>query len=238
MGITKIALPEVADAPQAAAAARVLLEGGVDGIKVFASRTGPLPDGVIQAVVDEAHRWGKPVFLHPNNGADVLAAIRGGVDVIAHTTPHDGAWGESIFTAAAERSVALTPTLALWEFSARHDRVSTQESITRTAVTQVRAWLAAGGVVLFGTDCGAVEPDPASEYALMAEAGMGFRELLAALTTSPAERFTGRDSAGRIAAGLPADLVVLNGDPTRDLQALTHVRYTLRGGNVIYRSDE
>jgi cytosine/adenosine deaminase-related metal-dependent hydrolase len=97
----------------------------------------------------------------------------------------------------------------------RHDRVSTQEHLVSTAVGQLRAWLADGGMVLFGTDLGAVDPDPAEEYALMAEAGMSFRQILASLTTTPAERFGDSSRLGRIARGLQADLVVLNSGASR-----------------------
>jgi imidazolonepropionase-like amidohydrolase len=118
----------------------------------------------------------------------------------------------------------------------RHDRLSAQEKIANTEVTQLRAWAAAGGTVLFGTDLGAVEYDPSEEYALMAEAGMNFRQILASLTTAPAERFGDADKLGRIAAGLQADLVVLNQDPSRNIRALTSVQYTLRAGKIIYRA--
>jgi imidazolonepropionase-like amidohydrolase len=135
-----------------------------------------------------------------------------------------------------DRRVALTPTLTLWKYYMRHDRLSAQEKIANTEVTQLRAWAAAGGTVLFGTDLGAVEYDPSEEYALMAEAGMNFRQILASLTTAPAERFGDADKLGRIAAGLQADLVVLNQDPSRNIRALTSVQYTLRAGKIIYRA--
>jgi imidazolonepropionase-like amidohydrolase len=92
--------------------------------------------------------------------------------------------------------------------------------------------------VLFGTDLGAVDPDPGAEYRLMAEAGMSARDILAALTTAPAQRFIGAAGVGRVAADMPADLVVLNGDPTQNLAALTDVRYTLRGGEIVFRASE
>jgi len=120
----------------------------------------------------------------------------------------------------------------------RHDRFSAQEKVTNTEVGQLRAWNAAGGTVLFGTDLGAVEYDPSEEYALMAEAGMTFRQILASLTTAPAERFGDANKLGRIAAGLHADLVVLNQDPSKNIRALTSVQYTMRAGNLIYRSEE
>jgi imidazolonepropionase-like amidohydrolase len=238
MGTMKFAAPEVSDAAQAAAAARGLLEEGVDAIKLFASaqRGEPLSQATIQAAVHEAHSAGKPVFVHPNSGADVLTAVRGGVDIVAHTTPSSGPWDETILTAMKEHGVALTPTLTLWKYYARHDRVSAQEKVVQTETGQLRAWLRAGGTVLFGTDLGAVEYDPGEEYALMAESGMSFRQILASLTTAPAERFGESKQAGRIAEGMRADLVVLRGDPAQDLRALTAVQFTVRGGKIIYRA--
>jgi imidazolonepropionase-like amidohydrolase len=219
-------LPEITDASQAAAAARKLLDQGVDGIKLFAStpRGVALTAEAIEAAADEAHRAGKSLFVHTNTGQDVLAALRGGADVIAHTTPRSGPWD------VPAEGKALTPTLTLWKFFMRHDRASMQEQMVGTAVEQLRAWIAAGGMVLFGTDLGAVDADPTEEYVLMAEAGMCFRHILASLTTAPAERLGG---SGRIAAGCPADLVVLGGDPSRDISALADVHYTLRAGKIL-----
>ena len=236
MGWITTPLPEVADAAQAAAASVKLLNEGVDGIKVFASaqRNAVLSESAIQAAVNEAHKSKKPVFVHPNNATDVMTALRGGVDIIAHTTPSAGPWDETILSAMKEKRVALTPTLTLWKYYARHDRISAQDKVANTCIGQLRAWVAKGGEVLFGTDLGAVEYDPGEEYTMMAEAGMSFRQILASLTTTPAERFGESKQRGRIAAGLQADLVVLKDDPSNTIAALTAVEYTLRDGKIIY----
>ena len=62
--------------------------------------------------------------------------------------------------------------------------------------------------------------------------------ILAALTTTPAAIFGGAAATGRIAPGQPADLVVLDGDPSRNVRALADVRYTLRDGVVVYFRDQ
>jgi imidazolonepropionase-like amidohydrolase len=160
------------------------------------------------------------------------------VDVVAHTTPHSGPWDATTLTAMKEHRVALTPTLTLWKYYARHDRISTQDEITNTAIGQLRAWVASGGTVLFGTDLGAVEYDPSEEYSLMAEAGMNFRQILASLTTAPAERFGESKQLGQIAPGFGADIVVLKSDPSKNIRDLTAVQYTLRAGKIIYRASE
>ena len=168
----------------------------------------------------------------------MLAAVRGGVDVIAHTTPHSGPWDEAILAAMKEQGVALIPTLTVWKYYMRHDRISAQEQVANTEIGQLRAWLACGGTVLFGNDLGAVDYDPSEEYALMAESGMTFDQILGSLTTAPAERFGESKQQGRIATGFQADLVVLKDDPSSDIRALAAVRYTLRAGKIIYRANE
>ena len=120
----------------------------------------------------------------------------------------------------------------------RHDRLSAQDKYVNTAIGQLRAWSASGGTVLFGTDDGATDYDPSEEYDLMAQAGMSLRQILASLTTAPVERLGDPKKWGRVAAGLQADLVILNGDPSKNIRALADVRYTVRAGRIIYRATQ
>ena len=57
------------------------------------------------------------------------------------------------------------------------------------------------------------------------------------LTTAPAARF-GRARTGRLAPGLAADIVVLDGDPTQDVRAFAKVRTTMRDGRLLYGASE
>jgi imidazolonepropionase-like amidohydrolase len=239
VGAMRVQSPEVADGAEALAASKKLLDAGTDGIKLYAATWYPpfvaLPESAIQAAVNEAHRHGKPVFAHPTNREALLTAVRSGIDVLVHTTPVSGPWDEAVLSAMKQRGVALIPTLKLWKYELRHERTSIRDRFVGTAIGQLRAWHASGGVVLFGTDVGYVSDyDPSDEYALMAEAGMSFRQILASLTTAPAERFGESKQRGRIAAGFAADLAVLNQDPSRDVRAFAAVRYTLRDGALIY----
>jgi len=242
LGDMVFAIREITSASEAASASKELLQAGVDAIKVHLqpprSPRATFPQDAIAAAVLEAHRLGKPVFVHPNNGADVLNAAMAGVDVIAHTTPLSGPWDANTLMAMKSRNVALTPTLLGWKSALRHDRVSTQRRLTDTAVGQLRSWVALEGVVLFGTDAGAVDYDPTEEYVLMRQAGMSFRQILASLTTNPAERFGESARQGRLAVGLNADLVVFKGDPATDVRVFARVLYTVRDGEVLYRASE
>jgi imidazolonepropionase-like amidohydrolase len=75
---------------------------------------------------------------------------------------------------------------------------------------------------------------PAAEYTLMAQAGLSFRRILAALTTAPAARFAADERVGRIAPGQAADLVLLTADPAADAANFAKVAYTIREGRLIY----
>jgi imidazolonepropionase-like amidohydrolase len=237
----RIRLPRVAEAAETTGIARKLLDGGADGLKMYVAFPGRdggvVSDSVIQALVKEGHSRGKPVFVHPTTTEGLMASVRAGVDVLAHTTPQSGPWNDSVLAAMKQARVALIPTLSFWRYQVRHERISAGDGLEVAAVGQLRSWVAAGGQVLYGTDLGWVTIyDPTVEYELMAKAGMTFPQILASLTTAPAERFGASSQLGRIARGLTADLTVLRADPSKDIRALTAVDYTIRDGKVIYRA--
>jgi hypothetical protein len=110
-----------------------------------------------------------------------------------------------------------------------------EKGMNTVVLPQLRAYSAAGGQILFGTDVGYIEQfDTSEEFEWMSRAGMSFQQILASLTTNPAQRFGYSTRRGRIAAGMDGDLVVLRADPAQDATAFSKVRYTILGGKVIY----
>ena len=86
---------------------------------------------------------------------------------------------------------------------------------------------------MFGTDVGFISKyDTTLEFEFMRRA-MGWRDVLASLTTNPAEYFR-EPSKGRVEKGMDADFVVLDGDPAADVRNFAQVKYTIRGGKVLY----
>lgn len=249
---TLFPLPGLPSPSEARVRVNETLDSGADLIKLF---TGSLvaPDSVVvmrpdivRAAVEAAHERGALVFAHPSSSAGARAAIEGGVDVLAHTFPTEveGPWDRSLIPAMKQRDVALVPTLKLWRWVVEHkivDRPDFLAQVSRAAREQVREFNAIGGRILFGTDIGGNgsvnDYDPTDEYVYMAEAGLSFPQILASLTSAPAERFGVGDRTGRVAVCLDADLVVLEDDPSVDVRALGRVRYTLRRGEIVYRSE-
>jgi len=239
-------LPELANPESATALVeRLLGNPGIDGVKLFTGSWATrdsivvMPVEVVRGAVEAAHRRGRPVFAHPSNSAGARSAIDGGVDVLAHTFPAGADWDRTLPGRMRAANMALTPTLKLWAWELGRLGVP-PAGIARTQATaaeQVRAFRDVGGDVLFGTDVGYMtDYDPTEEYALLAQAGLSFPDVLAALTTAPAKRLAREPGVGLVAVGSPGDLVVLDDDPARDVRALARVRYTLRGGRIIYES--
>jgi len=236
------AMPEVETPEQGTEAARQMLDAGVDAIKIYAATWRPpivaIPLDTVKAITAEAHRRGKLVLAHPSNRQGLNAAIEGGADVLVHTAPISGVWDAALLAKMKQKNIALVPTLKLWKYETRHDRASLVAGFIDKGIDQLRAYAQAGGIILFGTDVGYMDDyDPTDEYAMMAQAGMSFPQILASLTTAPAQRFGESKHTGRIAPGMDANLVVLEADPAKDVRAFAKVRYTLRGGRLIYRAE-
>ena len=237
-----INIPEVASAAQATERVRQQIHDGADGIKIFANSIEA--DGILTMPVDlakpiaaEAHRASKPVFAHVSNNQGIEVAIQSGVDILAHTTPADDLWTSSMVQRMITAHMALTPTLTLWdvEFSKGNGTPEDLDKGTSRAADQLKAFSQAGGQVLFGTDVGYIDKfDTAEEFTWMSRAGMNFSQILASLTTNPAARFGFSSHSGQIAKGMDADLVVLDGDPTKDVLAFSKIHQVIRTGQLIY----
>ncbi len=237
---------EVGDAAAGRARARAQLASGADGVKLMSGAIVggprgvlPMDAGIARAIAAEAHAARKLVFAHPSNAAGLDVAIAAGVDVLAHPTPTEGPWSDALAARLAAANIALTPTLTLMEDELARDGVppAVIKRVLETGQQQVAAFVRAGGRLLFGTDVGYIERvDTRREFELMAGAGLDWRQILASLTTHPAERFGHAQRTGRIAAGMDADLVVLARDPATDPAAFAGVTYTIRGGRIIYRA--
>jgi len=235
---------EVATPAQAGERAQRQLTQGADGVKIFAGailggagEVLPMDVDVARAAIAPAHAAGKPAFAHPTNLAGLRVSIDSGVDVLSHVAPTAGPWPPELVRELVERRVALVPTLTLFEVELRKDGVP-EEVVARVVAVgqrQLADFAAAGGVVLFGTDAGYTDRyDTRDELRLMAGAGLDWRQILASLTTAPAARIGGGTQSARLAPGQAADLVLLDGDPTRDVVAFASVRQVLRAGRPVY----
>jgi imidazolonepropionase-like amidohydrolase len=231
-------LPEAATPDEAAQMARGYLDQGLDGIKLFTGvfmGSRPVVNmnaAIADAATDVAHDKGKPVFAHPQNKIGVDVVVEAKVDILAHTVPSEPGYTPEQLARFKLQGIALIPTLALWTTVVSDQ--ATASYLVQSGVNQLKAFVANGGVVLFGTDVGFTKLyDTSSELEFMGRA-LSVPELLASLTTNPAAYFKAAKK-GRVERGFDADVVVLEEDPAGDVRNLAKVAYTIHEGKVIYQ---
>ena len=229
----KMAQPETA-----ADAAKVVdtnRAAGYDIVKLF---TGSIvgPDHIIpmqvaiaRAAVTEAHSHGQLVFSHTTNLEGTKVAIDAGVDVLAHTPEVTSGIDEAMLRRMIAQHMTIIPTLKLF---------SLDDNIADIRGLAYR-YHQLGGRLVYGTDTGfLLDYDQSEEFRQLMQAGFGFRDVLAMLTTAPAELFHLSQREGKVLPGMRGDLTILSEDPASGHpEAFTKVKYTIRGGKVIWHSN-
>jgi imidazolonepropionase-like amidohydrolase len=199
-----------------------------------------MPPDIARAAVDETHRHKQLAIAHPTDIDGVRAAIAADVDILAHTTLGAKApWPDDVLQQFVDADMAMMPTLQLLGYELKKDDVPEDKArqIVGATIDHFRAFVAAGGRVIFGTDVGYMtDHDPTQEYALMAQAGMSPMRILASLTTEPAKAWRESERHGKLVAGMDADIVVLDADPAADPRNFAKVRCAFRQGRAIYRA--
>jgi imidazolonepropionase-like amidohydrolase len=185
-----------------------------------------MPIPVARAAVEAAHAHHQLVFTHATNLTGVEVALTAGVDVLAHTPELTKGIDEALLNRLVRNHLTIIPTLMLFS----------KDSDIGEIRNVVKRFHDLGGQLMFGTDTGFltdynVEP----EYQQLYESGLSFRQVLAMLTTIPAQRFGVDRDKGRIRVGMDGDLTILANDPAdADPAAMTKVQYTIRHGMVIF----
>ncbi len=214
---------------------------GADFIKVYADyRWGPSGEAMPSFTLEELTLMqevtassGRPLVAHAATEEGMRRAILAGVETIEHG---DGAT-EEIFRMMADRGVVWYPTLAAVEAISGYGgwRKGQDPDPPRIALKKriFRQAMALGVSIGMGGDVG-VYPhgENAWEMELMVEYGMSELEVLRATTSLNADTFH-LDDRGRIAAGLMADLVAVEGNPLDDISAVRDVRLVMKGGAVV-----
>jgi imidazolonepropionase-like amidohydrolase len=216
---------------------------GADWIKVYADygwgpggETRPtFSEDELRVLVETAKGAGRPVAAHATTAEGMRRAVMAGVETIEHG---DGGTPE-VFRLMKQRGVALCPTIAASEAYAKYFDGWVKERMPPNADLQqkrrsVKAALDAGVTICFGGDVGVfTHGDNVRELEAMVEYGMTPLATLRAATSGNAKIFHLDDRLGRIAPGLLADLVAVEGDPTRDISATRRVKLVVQGGVVM-----
>lgn len=230
----KARLPQPASPDQARSVVLANHAAGADITKLFTGsivapdHVKPMRENIASAAVAQSHQLGSLVFAHATNLAGVRVALASGVDVLAHVPEVVQGIDSSLIRDLAQKNVTIIPSLKL--FSQNHN-IGEIRSVVREAHRE-------GVRLIFGTDTGFVtDYDVSEEFRQLSLSGLDVDTILAMLTTAPAALFKADGHQGRIAPGMDGDLTVLGADPkVEGVRAFSDVRYTIRGGKLLFAS--
>ncbi len=227
------------------------------------ARIPTITEAQAASAIAAARKARRLAVVHVSRLSEGKAAIAANADGLVHMFGEPG--DAAFFAAAKQRKAFVIPTLSVlatmaqtgegrmlgedarlkpWLASGQIDTLkagfggAAKPAILADAIANVRTLHAAGVDILAGTDAGNPGTTHGAsmhgELELLVRAGLSPSEALAAATSVPARRFK-LDDRGRIAAGLRADLVMVDGDPTRDILATRDIVTVWKNGYTVAR---
>ncbi len=230
---------------------REVIKYGADVIKICATG-GVLSKGddpnasqytleEMKAIVADAHRLGRKVAAHAHGAEGVRWASEAGVDSIEHGHLMD----DAAIATLKKNGTYLVPTLFLTEYMQQNLERSDVPEFSKQKMRMVAAAaqqnakkaFAAGVKVAFGTDA-AVYPHGlnAGEFHVYVKFGMPPLVAIQTATINASDLLGWTKQAGTLEPGKFADMIAVDGDPTKDVTTLEHVKFVMKGG-AVYKND-
>lgn len=225
-------------------AVREQVRGGADLIKVMGCHDRlEFTDAELEAAIDEAHRNGLPVTAHATYNDCIARMAQFGVDVIEH----GGSMTDETIHLLVDRQIPIVTTFAPLVMQSQAE-VARQYHIPEWKIEERQKAVAnparyeglikaaeAGILIAFGTDAGSpvVGHDVvAPELKFMVKLGVkrDNYDALRSATSVAAQVNKLDDTLGTLEVGKAADLIVVDGNPLEDLDALEHVKMTFIAG--------
>lgn len=234
------------DAEQLVQVIREQVKQGSDFVKIYQTGADRLVNGKLvtpyqyteaqlAAAVAEAARTGRRVGVHATADPGALYAVEAGVESIDHGYQ----LSDETMRLMKEKNIPAVPTFAIGEYFAEHaatpEAGKREHELQDLHAREFKKQLAAGVPMAVGSDVG---PFPhgtqAREFELMVQYGMNPVAVLQADYLNGAKILGWEGKIGELKPGYFADVIAVPGDPTKDISAVTHVSFVMKGG-VVYK---
>jgi imidazolonepropionase-like amidohydrolase len=237
---------QIVDGPvDARKAARQQMENGADWVKVYMTHRSWLNDKgdlmsqatltleEIRAIVDETHSWHRYTACHAYNGEGLQRALDGGCDSIEHGLELT----DANIAQMLKQGTWYVPTMTVYyEDNAPPDTDAGKRDRKRVALhgPSLRKAIKAGVKIAYGTDIGGYpwSKSEAKEFEYLVEFGMTPLQALQTATIRAAELLGMQNKLGVVAPDAFADIIAVEGDPTKDVRVLANVKFVMRDGKV------
>ncbi len=242
------------DGPYAfARAAREQIKQGASWIKIAISggisdthgdiAAAPMTDEELSVLIDVAHRNGVRVTAHNGSPQAAMQALEYGIDAFEHGYHLT----ESVLRRMAKDEAWLIPTIVVSQPGARafYQRIGSPDwylarvdSVGKDHWAVLQQAIRLGVPIALGTDQFPFEDNEGTtatvrEAELYVDAGMTPLQALQAATIQPARMMRRDTDIGSITVGKYADIVILDGDPTKNIGALRSLSFVMKGGAVV-----
>lgn len=223
------------------------IKAGADWIKVYASRgsfdsvetTQTLTFEEMKAIVETAHAQNKKVAIHSYGPSGVKDAVRAGADSVEHGVDLD----DETLADMVSRETVWVPTIdhnryyvdAREEYGFRPEAIAPLKDYINRNLESTRRAVKAGVRIAMGSDAVfTMFGQNTRELGWFVKAGMTPEQALATATTVPAAMLDATDRLGRIAPGFAADIIAVDGDPLKNIEALFDgVKWVMKEGKVV-----
>jgi len=224
------------------------VKNGVDLIKLSDSPFGEyqaFTGDELKTIADLAHQLNRRVTIHARGSAEVSAAVAAGFDWIMH----GNVMTDEVIDQLARSRIPLVPTLLLLANQADYGHLvgvppkasdGCRRMLDKTADSLHRAHKA-GVKLVMGTDTGFATTPYGEWHArelqlLMEYAGLSAMEAIQAATVNAAPMLNLAGQVGEIRPGYLADVLLVAGDPLRDIAILqdpANIEVIIQGGEVL-----
>jgi len=237
-------------ADEARKAVREEIMYGADWIKVYSDRGYHLrDDGVLddipdftldelRAIVDEAHRTGRPVASH----AVALNGVHNSVEAGVNSIEHGDYIADADLKTMVQKGIFYVPTIYVGEYVAQgraSEGAPVWLKMMKVHEDTFHRALNAGVKIAFGTDAGgfAWTENPNKEFSYMVQWGMSPLQALRSATVIASELLGMQKEIGTIEVGKYADIVAVPGDPLGDISIMQKVDFVMKDG-VVYKKPQ